>query len=119
MKNWFDQVTVQGPQERCSVETARLDNPHECTILGADSFEEATSQQNSQGPRALRKALRPISSHPSEVPLMQMSALGRQAFTILTLYDIWHVFPQSLLRRDYALRERVASMLCVTANPLT
>lgn len=50
---------------------------------------------------------------------MQMSALGRQAFTILTLYDIWHVFPQSLLRRDYALRERVASMLCVTANPLT
>jgi hypothetical protein len=49
---------------------------------------------------------------------MHMSAFCHQAFIVLTIYYIWHVYLQSRLRGKRTLRERVAYMLWVVANPV-
>jgi hypothetical protein len=47
---------------------------------------------------------------------MQISAFCQQAFTVVTIYYIWHVYLQSRLRCERTLRERVAYMLWVVGD---
>ena len=47
---------------------------------------------------------------------MQMAAFCQQAFTVVTIYYLWHVYLQSRLRRERTVRERLTYMLWVMVN---
>lgn len=50
---------------------------------------------------------------------MHMVAFCHPAFSVVTLYYIWHIYRQTWLQRERVLRERVTYMLWVMANRVT
>jgi hypothetical protein len=50
---------------------------------------------------------------------MQMIAFSYPTVAVSTIYCIWPAYRRALLQRERALRERVAYMLWVLANPMS